>query len=169
MMMHLTDRQLRYLLLTHLLPAVLINFLINFGLGWLFFHVHEHVHLWETLSFKVLPSSISIDLVPTTFFLIFFTSLIASHQVQQHLSQGRVEPLACSDFLCRISHPSTPMTSLCLAVSLTLALVPATVLVFHWNSINMLPLWPFIWFKAIYAAVLSALFTPLVVLRTMAE
>lgn len=168
-MLHLTDKQWRYLLLNQLLPAVLINFLINLGLGWLFFHTFSQVHLWQALSFTVLPTSIAIDLLPTTFFLVFFTSLIVSRQVYRLVRNGQVEPISCACYLCRIGPPRNPVTSFRLAVSITLAVVPATVLVFHWNNIHTLPLWHFITFKSLYAAALAALFTPFVVLTTMAE
>lgn len=170
----LTPGQWWYLIFSHLLPAILINFLINFGLGWFFFHPLEQVHLWEELSVKVLPSSISVDLIPTTFFLVLFTGLIVSRQVQGHLRRGRVGPLEPSKLgypklLCRIRHPRNPGTNLGLAAAVTLTLVPATILVFQCSGTLMLPLWHFILFKALYAAGLAALFTPLVVLRALAE
>lgn len=167
-MVHLTHKQLRYLLIQHLLPAVLVNFLINFVCGWLFFHHKAEVHLWESFTFTALPSSIAIDLIPTTFFLVFFTGLIVSLQVASHLGQGRVAPVLDAVWFPRMGPLNRPMASLRTAGAITLILVPAALLVFHWNEIGMLPFWEFVWFKSVYAAVLAALFTPFVVVRSLA-
>lgn len=168
-MLNLTLTQWRYLLLYQLLPAILINFIINFAFGWLFFHTFEQVQLWQALSFSVLPTSIAVDLLPTTFFLIFFTGLIVSRQVGHHMHDGLIEPITCPAYLRQINPPRNLMTSFRLAVLITLTLVPGTVLIFYWNNIDGLPLWDFVYFKSFYATVLAILFTPFVVLRTMAE
>ena len=166
-MLHLTLTQQRYLLLKQLLPAILINFIVNFAFGWLFFHTSEQVPLWQALSFSVLPTSIVVDLIPTSFYLIFLTSLIVSRQVQHHMRDGLITPITNPAFLCRISPLHGLMTSFRLALLITLILVPGTVLIFHWNNIDALPLWDFIYFKSFYATALAALFTPFVVLRAM--
>jgi len=167
--MKLSRAQRQFLLVNQLIPAVLINFLINAVFGWLFFHTSPTVPLTQAFGANLLPNSIALDLIPTTFFLLLFTSLVVSHQTRHHLQAGKVEPLDAPLPGADRYRPHSPFSSLHVATLITVALVPLTVALLYGLDIRELPPWSFIWFKALYASLLAPLFTPLVVLLALTE
>ncbi|GAB6042614.1 hypothetical protein [Endothiovibrio diazotrophicus] len=167
--MKLSPVQRRYLVFNQLIPAAVINFLINAVFGWLFFHTSPTVPLLQPLGLNLLPNSIALDLIPTTFFLILFTALVVSHQIRGHLRRGELEPLDARLPLATLYRPHSLRASLNAAALVTSLLVPLTVALLYGIGTRELPLWEFVAFKSLYATALAALFTPLVVLLALAE
>lgn len=167
--MKLTAGQRNYLVYHQFVPSVLINFVLNAGFGWIFFQTQPVVPLLSPLSIDIKPNSISLDLVPMIFFLTFFTALIVSRQTRGALDAGRLEPARIDHSLFHHYVLHCYPESFRLAALLTLILAPTTAAAMYWHEIHELSLWDFVWFKAIYATVLAALFTPFVVLSSMAR
>jgi hypothetical protein len=85
--MQLSHAQRHYLLREHIIGSALFNAVLNALLGWLTFRGLGHAPIWGN------PSAVA-DLLSTSFFLPFLTSLIATPLIAMAVRRGKAEPLA---------------------------------------------------------------------------
>jgi len=161
----MSSPQLRYLLVEQGVGSAVFNFVLNAAIAWGLFRHLSVVPLWGQ-------QSIAGDTIGTTIMLPLLTCLIVTRVARGHLRRERVAALGWS----RRSHPwlrALPAGTWWRAVVLALitsALVAAPTL---WAlaalGIADLGLWPFVAFKASFAAALAAVVTPLVALWAIAD
>jgi hypothetical protein len=154
----MTRHHTRLLLLEQGLGSAVFNLLLNAGIAYVMFRHLAVVPMWGQ-------ESIGGDTLGTCFFLPFFTGLIVTALVQRRIRAGTLEPLDWS----RTSHPwlnwlppGTVKRAAVLGLGTLLVVGPLSVLALWWASIGMLPLPHFILFKALFAAGLALLVTPII-------
>ena len=136
--------------------AALFNFGLNAAIAWLLFRSLARVPLWGD-------SSVAGDTLITAFVLPFLTSLIVSRTVHRQVSGGRIPRLATADPALASFAKRSPSArgALLGAASVVLVAVPV-VAALGGSGFEGFALWPFIGFKAAFAACLAALVTPLI-------
>jgi hypothetical protein len=155
----------RYILLEQGLGAAIFNFLLNGAIAWLLFRRLETVPLWGA-------ESIAGDTIGTSLLLPFLTCLIVTRLARRALRAGRLGPLGWT----RVSHPvlrwlpqGTAARGGALAAICLVALAPPTLAGLAALGVESLRLWPFVAFKASFAAAAAAVVTPIVALWAIAE
>ena len=155
----------RYLFVEQCIGSAAVNFAINAAIAWLMFRSAASVPMWGQ-------QSIASDTIGTTFFLPFLTGLIVTRMAQGRLRAGKLPALNWT----RVSHPaldwlprSTFRRSLTLGVACALTAAPPTIIALYAFDVGALHLWPFVAFKASFAAVLAAVVTPVIALWAIAE
>jgi hypothetical protein len=146
----------RLLVLDLGLGAGLFNFALNAAIAWLVFHSTERVPLWGE-------TSVAGDTLITAFVLPFLTCLIVSRSVRRQVASGRVPRLESAGGPLASWARLSPLArgALLGAASVPLTAVPV-VAALGWSGLEGFRLWPFIGFKAAFAAALAVLVTPLV-------
>jgi hypothetical protein len=137
--------------------SAVFNFALNGAIAWGLFRTATHVPLWGE-------QSVAADTVATAFLLPFLTCLIVSRTVERRVTQGDVPMLAPAE-LPAASWPrrSILARSVFLGVAgVVLAAVPVVAALGASGFSGFAGLWPFVGFKAGFAAALAALVTPLV-------
>ena len=155
--MALSPAHRRLLVLDNGVGSAVFNFLLNGLIAWLLFRTATEVPLWGA-------SSVAGDTLATAFLLPFLTCLIVSRAVERRVTQGHVPRLAPAD-LPQAAWPrrSTLARSLFLgAAGVVLAAVPVVAVLSISGFSGFAGLWPFVGFKATFAALLAAVVTPLV-------
>jgi hypothetical protein len=161
--MQLTSAQRGYLLVGQALVPALINLVLNGAIGFATFRRASEVPLLGD-------ASIVGDTLGTCFFLPAITCLIVTPIVHGHVRKGAAQPLAGAlpGWLAAFQRRLLPR-----AVSLGLAGVvaagSAAVLLLVALDVTSLDLTPFLVFKALFAALLAALVTPLIALLALAD
>jgi hypothetical protein len=152
----LTAAHRRLLIVDNGIVSALFNFVLNAAIAWALFRTAVQVPLWGE-------QSVAGDTLITAFLLPFLTCLIVSRLVAKQVTQGHVPPLRADDPpLAAFSRRSTLARGTLLGVaSVALAAVPV-VAALHASGFAGFALWPFIGFKATFAALLAAAVTPLV-------
>lgn len=160
----MSPEHVRFLLLEQGIGAAVFNFVLNGGIAWLLFRGLERVPLWGQ-------QSIAGDTIATCFFLPFFTALIVTPLVRKRMRSGTIAALRWT----RETHPTlgwlpsgTGKRALVLGGACALAVGPLSVWALARLHVAELALWPFVGFKAAYAAALAFLVTPLISLWAMA-
>ena len=154
----MTPHHTRFLVLEQGIGSALFNLLLNAGIAWLLFRHLDVVPLWGQ-------QSISGDTLGTCFFLPFFTGLIVTALVRRRIRAGKLQRLEWT----RASHPwlgwlppgSTKRAAV-LGLACVLVVGPLTLLGLEFASISELSLRGFVIFKALFAAVLALLVTPVI-------
>jgi len=160
----MSRQHLRFLLLEQGVGAAVFNFFLNGAIAWLLFRQLTHVPLWGQ-------QSIAGDTLGTCFFLPFFTTLIVTPLVRRRMRGDELATLGWT----RETHP--PLGWLPrgtarrgIVLGLLCVLVVGTVSVWALSRhVVELAFWPFIGFKATFAAGLALLVTPVISLWAMAE
>jgi hypothetical protein len=128
----------------------------------------EHVPLWST------DTSISIggDTIGTTFLLPFFTCLIVTRLAHGQVASGRLPAVAWR----RDAHPAlrrlparTLPRALVLGLATLIAVAPVAVWALTALEVSQLGVGRFVAFKALFAAVLAAIVTPIVALAALGD
>ena len=116
--------------------------------------------------------SIAGDTIGTCFFLPFFTGLIVTRLAAGRVRGGALPGVARR----RDSYPGlarlpagTLRRALALGVVCVVLFGPAAVLALSALEVGSLSFWPFVTFKAAFAAVLAALVTPAIALAALAD
>lgn len=155
----------RFLILEQGIGSALFNLVLNGVIAWALFRHLAVVPLWGR-------ESIAGDTLGTCFFLPFFTALIVTPLVRRRVRSGGIDGLGWT----RESHPRLgwlPAGTLRRALALgglSLAVVgPLTLLGLHGLSVGELAFARFLAFKAVFAAVLALLVTPVISLWALAE
>jgi hypothetical protein len=159
----MSPEHLRFLLLEQGIGAAVFNFLLNGGIAWALFRSLERVPLWGQ-------QSIAGDTIATCFFLPFFTALIVTPLVRRRVQRGSLPALGWT----RATHPplgwlpsGTVKRGLVLGLACMLIVGPLSVWGLTRLEVSELALWPFVGFKAAFAAVLALVVTPVISLWAM--
>ena len=148
----------RVIFLEHGVGSALFNLALNGLIAWALFRGLERVPLWGQ-------QSIAGDTVGTCFFLPFFTTLIVTPLLRGRMRSGQVNPLAStgrlSALLDRLPRRSLARAAV-LGVLCAVCVAPPVIWALDRLAVTDLGLWPFVVFKATFAAALAALFTPLI-------
>jgi hypothetical protein len=161
----MTRAHLRFLLLEQGIGSAVFNFLLNGAIAFLVFRSLERVPLWGQ-------QSIVGDTIGTCFFLPFFTALIVTPLVRKRVLAGSVAGLAWT----RETHPPlgwlpsrTARRGLVLGVVSALLVGPLSIWLLSRHGVTELAFWPFVGFKASFAAALALVITPIIALWTIAR
>ena len=161
----MTRGHLRFLLLEQGIGSAAFNFLLNGAIAFLVFRSLERVPLWGQ-------QSIVGDTIGTCFFLPFFTALIVTPLVRKRVLAGSVAGLAWT----RETHPPlgwlpsrTGRRGLVLGVVSALLVGPLSIWLLSRHGVTELAFWPFVGFKASFAAALALVITPIIALWAIAS
>jgi len=154
--MALSAAHRRLLLVDNGVGAAVFNFALNGAIAWLLFRSVTHVPLWGQ-------SSIAGDTLVTAFLLPFLTCLIVSRLVARQVEAGHIPRLAPAELGPSSWSRRSPLQrgALLGAASVVLVALPVVAALSLSGSAGF-ALWPFIGFKAAFAALLAAIVTPLV-------
>jgi len=154
--MPLSDRHRRFLWIEQgVIPGV-FNLVLNGAIGWALFRSLQAVPLWGQ-------SSVGVDLLATAFLLPFLTCLIVSALVARDVRAGRVPPLPAA----QLPHSqwfrrSVSARGLLLGLSGVLFGAAPVVWALTLGQAEPIPFSSFVMFKAVWAALLALLVTPLI-------
>ena len=153
----------RYLLLDQGIGAGVVNLLLNAAIAWATFRGATTVPLWGQ-------QSIGGDTIGTTFFLPFFTTLIASRIVRSQVRSGRVPPLpwAGPSLLRRLPASLAGRGTLLGIACIAVVGIPATWMMGA-ADVGPMTFGGFIAFKALFAAVLGMVVTPVIARMALAD
>ncbi len=156
----------RYLLIEQGVGAAVFNLVLNGVIAWLSVRSLERVPLWGG------DTSIAVDTIATTFLLPFITCLVVTRLARGMVEKGKLPPVAWR----RAEHPllgrlpGRPVTrGLVLGVAGLVAFAPVVVWAFAALEVRDLGPWSFVVFKALFAAVLSCVFTPLIAVMALGD
>lgn len=155
--MALSAAHRRLLVVDNGVGSAVFNFLLNGGIAWLLFRTATSVPMWGQ-------QSVAGDTLITGFLLPFFTCLIVSRMVERRVTQGHVARLTPAELpQAAWARRSTLARSVFLGVAgVLLAAVPVVAALSFLGFSGFDGLWPFVGFKATFAALLAAVVTPLV-------
>ncbi|MBX3025096.1 hypothetical protein KF840_09320 [bacterium] len=155
----------RFLILEQGIGSAVFNLLLNAVIAWALFHHLEAVPLWGQ-------ESIAGDTLGTCFFLPFFTALTVTPLVRRRIAKGG---LAALDWT-RESHAlltwlpaGTFRRALAIGALSLLVVGPLAVLSLHGLAVAALAFPSFVAFKAVFAALLGMLVTPVISIWALAE
>ena len=152
----------RYLLLDQGVGAGVINLLINAAIAWAMFRGATTVPMWGE-------QSIGGDTIGTTFLLPFLSCLIATRIVRAQVRSGRVPPLvAMSPLLARMPRGTAARGVVLGVVGVAVVGVPAAIALSSLGVTEM-RFWSFVGFKAVFAALLATVVTPVIALYALAS
>jgi hypothetical protein len=154
--MALSDRHQKFLVIEQGAVPTVFNFALNGAIAWALFRSAAEVPLWGE-------SSLGVDLLATAFLLPFLTCLIVSAIVARHVRDGKVPPLGAAQL------PQTgwfERSALQRALVLGAAGVVFGALPLVWvlsmAEAQPLAVSEFVTFKAVWAALLALVVTPVV-------
>jgi hypothetical protein len=160
----MTPHHTRFLILEQGIGSALFNLALNAGIAWGMFRHLAVVPFWGR-------ESIAGDTLGTCFFLPFFTALIVTPLVRMRIRSGRLAALGWT----RESHPwlawlpaGTLKRAAVLGAWSLVVIGPLTLLALLLASVGEMGLAPFIAFKAVFAAALALLVTPVISLWALA-
>jgi hypothetical protein len=146
----------RLLIVDNGVVSALFNFLLNGAIAWALFRSAAHVPLWGE-------QSVAGDTLITAFLLPLLTCLIVSRLVTRQVEQGHVPPLRGANLpFSGPSRLSTGVRGTLLGVTAMAFAAAPLVGALDASGFSGFALWPFVAFKAAFAAVLAAAVTPLV-------
>ena len=154
--MEFSSRHRKFFLIEQGAIPTLFNLVLNGLIAWALFRSAADVPLWGE-------SSLGMDLLITAFLLPFLTCLIVSAIVTRHVRSGKVPPLA----LAQLPHShwferSSSSRGVFLgAVGVLFGAVPL-VWALSLGQAQPFSVPSFVVFKAVWAAMLALMFTPLV-------
>jgi len=161
----LSEAHRRYLIVEQSIGAAVFNFVLNGAIAWLTFRSLETIPVWGQ-------QSIAGDTIGTAFLLPFITCLIVTRLAHAELRKGRLPALewrrASHPWLARLPHSTWARGAIlglvCVVISVPVSLWALSVL-----AADGMGFWAFIAFKATFAAVLAAIFTPVIALAALAD
>jgi hypothetical protein len=160
--MQLSSTHKRFLLLEQGFGSVVVNLLINGVIAFLLFRGALVVPLWGQ-------QSIAGDTIGTTFLLPLITCLIATPLVRRQVRAGRVAPVAGTPMGLDWVPGHTFWRGVVLGVIATLLVAPLAIGVLAALGVTQQSFWGFVVFKAVFAAALGAVVTPLIALWAIAS
>lgn len=154
--MALSDRHQRFLVVEQGAVPTLFNLVLNGAIAWALFRSATHVPLWGE-------SSLGVDLLATGFLLPFLTCLIVSAIVARHVRDGKVPPLPAAQLpLTGWFQRSSLSRGLLLGAAGVLFGALPIVWALSLAQAQPLAVHSFVTFKAVWAAMLALLVTPVV-------
>jgi hypothetical protein len=159
----MSPRHRRYLLLEQGVGSGVFNLLLNAAIAWLVFRGAERVPLWGE-------QSIGGDTIITAFMLPFLTTLIASRIVRRHVRTGHVPAFAWDGSRLAAWIPSglTLRGAVLGIVGVVFAGIPMAQALGA-LGVHEMTFGGFVAFKALFAAVLGTIVTPLVARAALAD
>jgi hypothetical protein len=159
----MSPRQRRYLLLDQGIGAGIVNLLLNAAIAWLLFRGMEAVPMWGQ-------QSIAGDTIGTAFVLPFLSTLIASAVVRSQVRAGYVSAVAlsASSALQRLPRGLAKRGAVLGLIGVVLTGIP-TALALDATGTAEMGFSEFIIFKAVFAALLGALVTPVIARAALAD
>lgn len=154
--MQLSEQHRRFLLVDQGVGPTVFNFLINGLIVWALFREAENVPLWGE-------QSVGVDLLATGFILPFLTCVIVSALVSRQVKSGKVTPLPDGQFPhSRWFERSVSRRGLFLgALGVIFGAVPV-VWALTLGQAQPFSVSDFVLFKAVWAAMLAAVITPII-------
>ncbi len=156
----------RYLLLEQGIGSAVFNLLLNGAIAYFMARSLTTVPLWGN------ELSIAGDTIFTTFLLPFFTCLSVTRLARSQVEKGKLPPVEWrrdSHATLRRLPASTSTRAVVLGLAGLIAFAPIAVWVLVALEVQTLGLWSFVAFKALFAAVMAALFTPLIALVALGD
>jgi hypothetical protein len=151
----------RYLVLEQGVGSAILNLLINGVIAWAMFRGATTVPMWGQ-------QSIGADTIGTTFFLPFLTCLIATRIVRAQVRSGRVPAFAAiPPLVARLPRGTAARGAVLGVIGIAAVGVPAAIALTQLGVTEM-RFWPFVGFKAAFAAALAAVVTPVIALYALA-
>src|SRR5262245_58855388 len=147
--MQLAAPHRRLLVVDNGIISAVFNFLLNGAIAWALFRTVTHVPLWGQ-------QSIAGDTLITAFLLPFLTCLIVSRLVAKQVTAGHLPPLRGADLPLARGSRWSPLARATLLGVAGVALAFPLVAALHASGFGGFDLWPFIGFKATFAALLAA-------------
>ncbi len=159
----MSSRHRRYLLLDQGLGAGILNLFLNAAIAWLLFRGMEVVPMWGQ-------QSIGGDTIGTAFVLPFLSTLIASAIVRSQVRAGYVSAVALSarSALRRLPRSLTGRGAVLGLIGVVLTGLPMAAALTAAGVVEM-AFREFILFKALFAAILGALVTPVIARAALAD
>ena len=152
----LSDRHRRFLLIEQGAIPTAFNFVLNGLIAWALFRSSVAVPLWGE-------SSVGVDLLATAFLLPFLTCIIVSALVTRHVRSGKVPPLPSGQLPhSRWFERSSSMRGLFLGIVCVLFGAAPVVWALSLGQAQPFPVPAFVAFKAVWAAMLALMVTPIV-------
>jgi hypothetical protein len=160
---YMSPEHRRFLLLEQGIGSAVFNFVLNGVIAWALFRSVERVPMWGQ-------QSIAGDTIGTCFFLPFFTALIVTPLVRRRVQAGGVSGLDWT----HETHPQlawlpagTGKRAVVLGAVCALVIGSLSVLALTALGVGDLGFWPFVGFKATFAAGLALLVTPVIAVWAM--
>lgn len=154
--MELSERHRRFLAIEQGAIPMLFNLVLNGAIAWALFRSLDAVPLWGE-------SSVGVDLLATAFLLPFLTCLIVSSLVVRQVRTGGVPPLPPGPIpFSRWSERGTAARGLLLGAIGVLFGAAPLVWALDLGQAQPFPMPAFVLFKALWAAMLALLVTPVV-------
>jgi len=161
----MSDEHRRYLLLEQGLGSAVFNFFLNAAIAAALFYRLDVVPLWGQMS-------IAGDTIGTTIILPLLTCLVVTRLANHRVASGGLPALGWT----RTSHPvlgwlprATFPRALAFAAGGLVLLAPISLWALMALDHGGMRYWPFVLFKASFAAVAAAVVTPIVALWAIAE
>jgi hypothetical protein len=156
MLMELSDRHRRFLLIEQGAIPTIFNLVLNGGIAWALFRSTATVPLWGR-------SSIGVDLLATAFLLPFLTCIIVSALVGRDVRSGKVPPLPFGQLPhSRWFQRSSSLRGLLLGAAGVLFGAAPIVWALSLGQAQPFSVPSFVAFKAVWAAMLALMVTPVV-------
>ena len=154
--MQLSEQHRRFLLVDQGVGPTVFNFLLNGLIAWALFRQADTVPLWGQ-------QSVGVDLLATGFILPFLTCIIVSALVSRQVRSGKVPPLPTEQFPHArwFERPPSRRGLFLGALGVVFGAVPI-VWAISLGQAQPFTLSSFVLFKAVWAAMLAALVTPIV-------
>ncbi len=154
-----------FLIRDQIVGAAVVNLLINAAIGWAMFRTLAVVPLWGEWS-------VAADIIGTAFMLPLLTCVIVSAITARQVRRGKLPapawPVSRYPLLARLP-ANTLFRGLVLGVLAGLVVGLPAVLTVHALEVAEMDLGSFVLFKAIFAAILAALVSPVIALRALAD
>ncbi len=154
--MNLSQEHRRFLLIEQCAIPTMINLLVNGLIAWLMNFSIENVPIWGG-------SSVSLDLLATSFLLPFILCLAVSPSIKKKVKSGKLSPLYANQFpIFHWYKRSTLLRGLFLgAMGVIFAGIPI-VWTLSLGQAQPFPVMSFVVFKAFWAAAIAFIITPIV-------
>lgn len=151
----------RFLLLEEGVGSVVVNLLLNGVIAFLMFRGAASVPLWGQ-------QSIAGDTIGTTFFLPLFTCLIVTPLARKQVRSGRLAPLDGTPLGLAWLPARAFWRGAVLGVISAALVAPPAIILLSRLGVTEQSFWGFVAFKAVFAAALGAVMTPLIALWAIA-
>ncbi len=151
----------RFLLVEQGVGSVVVNLAINGLIAFLMFRGAAAVPLWGQ-------QSIAGDTIGTTFFLPLITCLIVTPLARRQVLAGRVAPAVGTPLGLQWMPSRTLWRGATLGVISAVAVAPPAIAALVALGVAQQSFWGFVAFKAVFAAALGAVVTPLIALWAIA-
>jgi hypothetical protein len=161
----MTPQLKRYLFVEQPIGGFVVNLVLNALIAWGVFRGLTTVPMWGQ-------QSIAGDTIATSFFLPFFTVLIATPLVLRDVRNGKATPEHVGDRFAVVRRLPRGRLKRALVLGVVVAMVASPLAIRGFAAAGVgegIAMPAFIWVKAVYAAVLGAVLAPWIALAAFAE